>query len=78
MSSTPLSIGWIVARIGQGAHITIKQVRVDSGHWMPRELDVNGGRPDHVGKDRTLDETVSCSDYKRVRQSNTLAAAKNR
>ena len=62
-----ISIGWVLARIGPGAHITMKQVKVDGEHWMPKEIDVNGSAKILLVKNRTLDETVSYSDYKRVR-----------
>jgi len=73
-----ISVGWVLARIGPGAHITIKQVKVDNEHWLPRELDVNGTAKIMLVKNRALDETVSYSDYKRIRDTQATAAAKNR
>jgi hypothetical protein len=72
-----LSIGWILARIGQGAHITIKQIKVEDQHWMPKELDINGSARIMLVKSRSLGETVSYSDYKRLRPEPPTAAAKN-
>ncbi len=73
----PISIGWVLARIGPGAHITMKQVKVDGEHWMPKEIDVNGSARILLVKSRTLDESVSYSDYRRVRPAAPTAAAKN-
>ena len=73
-----ISIGWVLARIGPGAHITMKQVKVDDEHWMPKEIDVNGNARILLVKNRTLDETVSYDNYKRVRPAPGTAAAKNR
>lgn len=73
-----ISIGWVLARIEPGAHITMKQVRVDGEHWMPKEIDVNGTARILLVKNRTLDETVSYENYKRVRPAPATAAAKNR
>lgn len=72
-----VAMGWILARIGPGAHITIKQVKVDGEHWMPKELDINGSARIMLVKNRVLDETVSYSDYKRVRSQPGTAAARN-
>ena len=33
-----ISFGWVLARIEPGAHITMKQVKVDGDHWMPKEI----------------------------------------
>jgi hypothetical protein len=73
-----ISMGWILARIGPGAHITIKQVRVEGPHWMPAELDINGSAKIMLVKNRAIDETVTYSDYKRIVASPGTAAAKNR
>ena len=73
-----ISIGWVLARIAPGAHITMKQVKVDGGHWMPKEIDVNGNARILLVKNRTLDETVSYENYKRVRPARGTAAAQNR
>ena len=72
-----ISIGWVVARIDPGAQITLKQVKVDSEHWMLKEICVKGEAKILLVKNRTIDETVSCADYKRVRQPAGTAAAKN-
>jgi hypothetical protein len=73
-----ISIGWVLARIGPGTRIALKQVKVDDEHWMLKELDINGSAKIMLVKNRTLDETVSYSDYKRVRAPAGTAAAKNR
>jgi hypothetical protein len=73
-----ISFGWVLARIGPGAHIVMKQVKVDSDHWMPKEIDVNGNARIMLVKNRTLDQVISYDGYKRVRAAPGTAAAKNR
>jgi hypothetical protein len=73
-----ISIGWVVARIGPGAHITMTQVKVDGEHWMPKEIDISGSARIMLVKNRLLDESVSFADYRRVRPPAPTAAAKNR
>lgn len=72
-----ISIGWVLARIGSGTHITMTQVKVDDEHWMPKEIDVSGAARIMLVKNRTLDETVSYSGYKRVSPEQGTSAAKN-
>ena len=73
-----ISIGWVLARIGPGAHITMKQVKVDGDHWMPEEITVSGTARILLVKNRALGETVSYDNYKRVRPAPGIAAAKKR
>jgi hypothetical protein len=72
-----ISIGWFLARIGPGAHITMKQVKVDNEHWMPKEIDVDGTARIMLVKNRPINEVVSYSDYKRFRAPAGVAAARN-
>jgi hypothetical protein len=72
-----ISIGWVLARIGPGAHIAMKQVKVDGEHWLPREIDVDGSAKILLVKNRALHETVSFTDYKRVRPPAGTVAAGN-
>ncbi|HEY3840438.1 MAG TPA: hypothetical protein VGL72_27890 [Bryobacteraceae bacterium] len=72
-----ISIGWFLARIGPGAHITLTQFKIDDEHWMLKEITVKGLAKIMLVKNRSLDETVSCSDYRRVRSTAGTPAAKN-
>jgi hypothetical protein len=73
-----ISFGWVLARIGPGAHITMKQVKVDGDHWMPKEIDINGTARILLVKNRTVNQTTSYDNYKRLRPAPGTAAAKNR
>jgi hypothetical protein len=73
-----ISIGWFLARIGPGAHITLKQVKVEGEHWMPKEINIDGSARIMLVKSRPLDQSLVYSDYKRVRPAQGTAAAKNR
>lgn len=73
-----ISIGWVLARIGPGARITMKQVKVDGDHWMPKEIDVNGIARIMLVKNRTVNQAISYDGYKRLRPAPGTAAAKNR
>jgi hypothetical protein len=74
----PVSFGWILARIGPGAHITMKQVKVDGDHWMPKEIDVSGVAKILLVKNHTVNQTITYDNYKRLRPPPPTAAAKNR
>jgi len=58
-----ISIGWIVARIARGAHITLEQTRVADGFWMPKEITVNGIARVFMVHTKNLNEQVMFSGY---------------
>ncbi len=73
-----ISIGWFLARIGPGAHITLTQVKVDAEHWMPKQITVDGSARIMLVKNRAIDETITYADYKPIGKGEAAVSAKNR
>ncbi len=63
-----VSIGWIVARIGPGAHFTFEQARVANGLWMPTRLTVTGLVHVMMVYGKSVNEEVVYSGYHREKQ----------
>lgn len=61
-----ISIGWVVARIGPGAHITLDMTRVAPNHWMPEHINVNGTARVLMVHNKTLREEITFSQYRRA------------
>jgi hypothetical protein len=38
----PVSIGWVLARIGRGTHMELEQMRLDDGDWVLKKLSIEG------------------------------------
>lgn len=72
-----ISFGWVLARIGAGAHITMTQEKVGE-HWLPRKIEVDGVAKILLVKNRTIDETMSFENYKQAGAVPATAAARNR
>jgi hypothetical protein len=66
--TAPIAIGWILAKIGQGARISIHQQRVAPNVWMPSELAVNGNARIMMVKNHPIGEDVFFSDYRPLGQ----------
>lgn len=73
-----ISFGWVLARIGPGAEITMLQQRVGGGHWMPEKIEIDGVAKILLVKNRTIDETVTYENYKPIHPVPTITDAKNR
>jgi hypothetical protein len=58
-----VSIGWIVARIGPGAHFTFEQTRVADGLWMPKCLKVTGLLKVMMVYGKSVNEDITYSGY---------------
>ena len=62
----PVSIGWVLARIGRGTHMELEQMRLDNGDWVLKKLSIEGRARVLVVDNKQLDETVVYSDYKQT------------
>ena len=60
----PISIGWILARIGAGAKISLLMTRVVNGLWLPEKIDVAGEARVLMVHNKPLDEHVTFSGYR--------------
>jgi hypothetical protein len=59
----PISIGWILARIGAGAQIKLDMTPVVDGLWMPARIDINGAARVLMVHTKVLDEHLTFSGY---------------
>jgi hypothetical protein len=74
----PISIGWILARIGAGAKITLRMTRVVNGLWLLEKIDVEGEARVLMVHNKDLDEHVTFSGYRPAASSNVITRGANR
>jgi len=58
-----ITIGWIVARIGPGAHFTVEQTKVADGLWMPKHITINGIARVMMVHSKKLNEELQFTGY---------------
>jgi hypothetical protein len=58
-----VSIGWIVARMGPGAHFDFEQQRIADGLWMPKRLTIEGLLHVMMVYSKGLNEEITYSGY---------------
>jgi hypothetical protein len=61
-----ISIGWIVARVGPGARITLEQTRVNNNFWMPKRITINGNAKVFLVHSKDLNQQILYSDYRKA------------
>jgi len=72
----PFSIGLFLVRLLRGSQITVEQMRVDEGIWMPMRVEVRAAAKIFLMKSLVVDRVLTYSDYKRagadIAASNTV------
>lgn len=67
----PISIGWILARIGRGAHFELEQTRVAGGVWLPRRIAVSGEALVLMVHAKPIDQEMTWSDCRKAPTAST-------
>jgi len=65
-----IEIGWIMARIGPGAHFSVEQTRVADGFWMPARIAIQGSARVLMVHNKLLNEELTFSGYRKCAQPN--------
>jgi hypothetical protein len=69
----PISIGWILARIGAGAQIKLDMTPVVNGLWMPEKIEINGAARVLMVHTKIVDEHLTFSGYHRHDAASALS-----
>jgi hypothetical protein len=72
-----ISIGWVLARVGPGARIEMTQEKVEGDHWMPKAIDIRGSVRIMLVRTRSLDETISYSEYTPIKKRISAVASRS-
>ena len=67
----PFSMGLFLARVLRGSHITMEQIRVGDGIWMPKRIEVRASAKILFIKSLDIDRILTYSDY-RLAQTGSL------
>ena len=62
----PFSMGLFVARVLRGSHITMQQIRIDDGIWMPERIQMRAAAKILFIKGLWIDRILTYSEYKRA------------
>jgi len=60
----PISMGLFLARVLRGSHITMEQMRLDDGIWMPERIEVRAAAKIFFVKRLVIDRVVTYSEYR--------------
>jgi hypothetical protein len=67
----PFSMGFFLARVQPGSHITMEQTRVDDGMWMPKLIQVRAAAKIFFLKNLAIEKVLRYSEYARSQPATT-------
>jgi hypothetical protein len=68
----PFRLGWFLARVDAGTHITYRMMRVNDELWVPEDVAVNASARVVLLKKVSIDQHVTFSDYRKFQSDSRI------
>jgi hypothetical protein len=70
----PLRLGWFLARVDKGTHISYQMMRVNDELWVPEKVDLRASARLVLLKKVNVEQHVSFSDYRKFQSDSRIVA----
>jgi hypothetical protein len=71
----PFSLGWFLARIGEGTHLSYEMMRVNDELWVPKDISLKASARLALVKKLDVEQTVTFSEYRKFQTDSRVVAA---
>ncbi len=71
----PFSLGWFLARVGQGTHLSYEMMRVNNELWVPKEISLKASARLALLKKVNVEQEITFSDYRKFQTDSRVVPA---
>lgn len=71
----PFSLGWVLARVGAGTHLTYEMMRVNNELWAPKEMSLKASARLMLLKKVNVEQEVTFSGYRKFETDSRIVSA---
>ncbi len=71
----PFSLGWLLARVAAGTHLTYEMMRVNDEMWAPKRISLKATARLLVLRKVRVDQELTFSDYRKFQSDSRLVAS---
>lgn len=71
----PFSLGWFLARVGAGTHLSYELMRVNNELWVPKDVSLQASARLALLKKVNVEQKVTFSDYRKFQTDSRILAA---
>ena len=71
----PFSLGWFLARVGEGTHLSYEMMRVNDELWVPKDISLKASARLGLLKKVNVDQEVIFSDYRKFQTDSRIVPA---
>jgi hypothetical protein len=70
----PFSLGWFLARVGEGTHLSYELMRVNDELWVPKEVSLKASARLVLLKKVRVEEEITFSDYRKFQTDSRIVS----
>ena len=71
----PFSLGWFLARVGQGTHLSYELMRVNDELWVPKEISLKASARLTLLRKVNVEQQVTFSEYRKFQTDSRVVQA---
>jgi hypothetical protein len=71
----PFSLGWFLARVGEGTHLSYEMMRVNDDLWVPKDISLKASARLAVLKKVNVDQEITFSEYRKFQTDSRVVSA---
>jgi hypothetical protein len=71
----PFSIGWFLARVGEGTHLSYEMMRVNDELWVPKDISLKASARLALLKKVNVEQEITFSEYRKFRTDSRVVSA---
>jgi hypothetical protein len=71
----PFSLGWFLARVGEGTHLSYELMRVNDELWVPKDVSLKAEARLALLKKVNVEQEITFSDYRKFQTDSRIVSA---
>ena len=71
----PFSLGWLLARVGAGTHLTYEMMRVNDDLWAPKRILLKASARLLVLRKVNVEQELTFSDYRKFQTDSRIVSS---
>jgi hypothetical protein len=71
----PFSLGWFLARVGEGTHLSYEMMRVNNELWVPKDVSLKASARLALLKRVSVEQEITFSEYRKFRTDSRVVSA---
>jgi hypothetical protein len=70
----PFSLGWFLARVGEGTHLSYEMMCVNNELWVPKEISLNASARLALLKKVNVEQKITFSEYRKFQSDSRIVS----